>query len=109
MHEEVFAFRDPGSEVQFVGWRAAVRCKLCERELGKLGRDKVYEAKMLPSRKAYFSGTGMVDARVELFETLKPNVPLNGPAIIESPFTTVVIEPGARVVRKGSGSLVITP
>lgn len=109
LHEEVFAFRDPGSEVQFVGWRAAVRCKLRERELGKLGRDKGYEAKILPSRKAYFSNSGMVNARVELFETMKPNVPLNGPTIIESAFTTVVIEPGAKVVRKRSGSLVITP
>lgn len=109
MHEEVFAFRDPGSEVQFVGWHATVSCKLRERNLGKLGKDKVYEAKVLPSRKAYFSGIGMVDTHVELFETMKPDVPLRGPAIIESPLTTVVIEPGAKVVRKRSGSLVITP
>ena len=109
MHEEVFAFRDPGSEVQFVGWHATVSCKLRERNLGKLGRDKVYEAKVLPSRKAYFSGIGMVDTHVELFETMKLDVPLRGPAIIESPLTTVVIEPGAKAVRKRSGSLVITP
>jgi N-methylhydantoinase A len=109
MHEEVFAFRDPGSEVQFVGWHATVSCKLRERNLGKLGRDKVYEARVLPSRKAYFSGIGMVDTHVELFETMKLDVPLRGPAIIESPLTTVVIEPGAKAVRKRSGSLVITP
>ena len=109
IHEEVFAFRDPGSEVQFVGWRATVRCRLRERDLGKLGKDKLYEAKLPTSRKAYFTAIGMVDTRVELFETMKPNVPLKGPAIIESPLTTVVIEPGATVVRKESGSLVITP
>jgi N-methylhydantoinase A len=50
-----------------------------------------------------------VKARVESFETMKRNVSLRGPAIIESPFTTVVIDPGAKVVRKKSGTLVITP
>jgi N-methylhydantoinase A len=109
LHEEVFAFRDPGSEVQFVGWRAAVRCKLRTRKLGRLGRDEGYEAKVLPWRKTYFSDTGMVKTRVEIFEGLKPNMLIEGPAIIESPFTTVVIDPGARAVRKRSGSLVITP
>ena len=109
LHEEVFAFRDPDSEVQFVGWRASVRCKLRERDLGNLAKDKLYEAEVPPSRKAYFTGTGMVETRVELFKTMKPNVPLEGPAIIESPLTTVVIEPGAKVVRKKSGSLIITP
>ena len=44
-----------------------------------------------------------------LFEEMESNVPLKGPAIIESPLTTVVIEPGSEVVRKESGSLVITP
>jgi len=109
LHEEVFAFRDLGSDVQFVGWRATVRCKLRERNLGKLGKDRIYQTKVPRSRKAYFNGVGMVETRVGLFETMKSNVPLDGPAVIESPLTTVVIEPGATVVRKRSGSLVITP
>jgi N-methylhydantoinase A len=108
VHEEVFAFRDPDSEVQFVGWRATVRCRLRKRDIGKLGKDRIYEAKLPTSRKAYFAGLGMVDTRVELFETMSPDVPLDGPVIIESPLTTVVIEPGAKVVRRKSGSLVIT-
>jgi len=109
LHEEVFAFRDPDSEVQFVGWRATVRCRLREQDLGKLAKDKPYTAEILPSRKAYFSDTGMVDTKVELFEAIEPEVAREGPAIIEAPLTTVVIEPGATVVRKRSGSLVITP
>ncbi|MBW1943393.1 MAG: hydantoinase/oxoprolinase family protein [Deltaproteobacteria bacterium] len=109
LHEEIFAYCDKGSEVQFVGWRATARCKLSEGELGKLAKDKIYEAKILPSRKAYFSGAGMVDTRIALFDTMAPDDPLEGPAIIESPLTTVVIDPGAKVVRKESGSLVIVP
>jgi N-methylhydantoinase A len=95
--------------VQLVGWRATVRCKLRDRDLGKIAEKSPYETRIRPSRKAYFNDTGMVDTRVELFETLERDVPLEGPAIIESPLTTVVIEPGAKVVRTGSGSLVITP
>ncbi|MFQ5931018.1 MAG: hydantoinase/oxoprolinase family protein [Nitrospiraceae bacterium] len=109
LHEEVFAFRDPGSAVEFVGWRATVRCRLREGELGRLGHEHAYEAKVPTSRKAFFEGKGVVNTHVELFEGMRRNEPLKGPAIIESPFTTVVIEPGAEVVRKQSGTLVITP
>ncbi len=106
-HEEVFAFRDPGSEVEFVGWRAEARCGLRKGDLGRLGHEKVF--KVPSSRRAYFSEAGSVKARVELFETMKRNISIRGPAIIESPFTTVVIDPGAKAVRKKSGTLVITP
>jgi len=109
LHEEVFAFQDSDSEVQFVGWRATVRCRLRDRDLGKLAKDKPYTTDILPSRKAYFNKTGLVDTKVELFAVIEPGVTLKGPAIIEAPLTTVVIEPGATAVRKGSGSLVITP
>jgi len=108
-HEEVFAFRDPGSDVQFVGWRATVRCRLRRKALGKLRREKAYGAKVPSSRRAYFNGRWVEKTRVELLEAMKPDHPLKGPAIVESAFTTVVIEPGAEVVRKRSGSLMITP
>jgi N-methylhydantoinase A len=109
LHEEVFAFQDPTSEVEFVGWRATARCKLREGKLGKLKHEKLFEKKLASRRKAYFEGKGVVNARVLFFESMKPNVTVRGPAIVESPFTTVVIETGAKVVRKRSGSLVITP
>ena len=109
LHEEVFAFRDPGSDVQFVGWRATVRCRLRRKALGKLRREKVYGAKVPSSRRAYFNGRWVEKTRVELLEAMKPDHPLKGPGIVESAFMTVVIEPGAEVVRKRSGSLMITP
>lgn len=109
LHEEVFAFRDPTSEVEFVGWRATARCKLRNGKLGKLQHEKLFEKDLAPRRTAYFEGKGSVNARVLPFESMRPNVSVRGPAIVESPFTTVVIEAGAKVVRKPSGSLVITP
>jgi N-methylhydantoinase A len=34
---------------------------------------------------------------------------IEGPAIVESSFTTIVLNPGASAVRAASGSLVIAP
>ncbi len=95
--------------MEFVGWRATARCKLRDGKLGKLQHEKLFEKNLAPRRTAYFEGKGSVNARVLPFESMRPNVSVRGPAIVESPFTTVVIEAGAKVVRKPSGSLVITP
>ena len=107
VHEEVFAFRDPGSDVEFVGWRATARCRLREEALGRLGHEEAYEVDVPSTRDAHFGGRRR-KTRVELFESMKRNAAVEGPAIIESPFTTVVIDPGAKAVRKPSGNLVIT-
>jgi N-methylhydantoinase A len=60
------------------------------------------------TRRVYFTGQGWVDAAVRRFETVSADQPVMGPAIIESSFTTVVIDPGAGAVRTPAGSLSIT-
>ena len=107
-HEEVFAYADPDSEVQFLGWRAVARRRLAGDGLGHLAQDAIYRKAALKSRKAHFEGKGNVVARVYEFAEMKSR-PISGPAIIESPYTTVVIDPGAVARRAKSGSLVITP
>ena len=109
-HEQIFAIADHGSAVEVVGWRAMVRCRLRSSERlvvqpanGSL--PKVAAAR----RKVYFAEHGMVDAAVLRFEAMSHDAPVTGPAIIESPFTTVVLDPGASAVRRPSGSLAITP
>ena len=108
VHEEVFAFRDPSSEVEFVGWRAVARCKLRKGRFGRLVREAIHETTLPKRREAYFAGKGLVNARVAAFDSMKPGEAMRGPAIIESPFTTVVIDPGAKAERTRSGSLFIT-
>jgi N-methylhydantoinase A len=61
------------------------------------------------ARRAYFAETGLVDARVRLFEAMGSGEILAGPAIVESPVTTVVIDPGATAERTTSGSLLVSP
>ena len=78
-------------------------------EIGRLKNTSAHGKNIISSRKIYFSGKGLVESHVEMFENMKTEVELKGPAIIESPFTTIVIDPGATVVRKESGSLVISP
>ncbi len=107
-HRDLFAIDDPESGIEVVGWTAAVRCRLRESESGTLVAADV-KTEIEGTRKAYFSGTGFVDATVRRFETLRVGEKVAGPAIIESPFTTVVVDPGATAERRASGSLSIDP
>ena len=105
-HEELFAFRDSESLVEMIGWSATVRCRLATFESRNLrhlngGHD------LPPSRRVYFAEHGEVEAALHRFEALPQGQAHSGPAIIESPFTTVVIDPGVSFERSGNGSLVI--
>ena len=44
-----------------------------------------------------------------MLESMVPGQVLAGPAIVESPVTTVVLDPGSSTVRTPSGSLLIDP
>jgi len=107
-HEEVFAIADPGSEVEVVGWRASVRCKLRETSNWTVV-EKAHTDVPSETRKTYFPDVGMVDAKVVRFEAMKRGEAVAGPAIVESSFTTVVVDPGASAARRDTGSLVIEP
>lgn len=107
-HEEIFAIADKKSEVEIVGWRANVRCRLrdgVDWKVRKAGEHTVEQS----SREVYFSETGMINAKVLRFEDMNEDENVLGPAIIESSFTSVVIDPGAAAQRRSSGSLVINP
>ena len=107
-HQDLFAIHDPESEIEVVSWTAAVRCRLRDSESGTLVAADV-GTEIEGTRKVYFSGAGFVEAAVRRFETLRVGEKLAGPAIVESPFTTVVIDPGATAERRASGSLSIDP
>ncbi|MDE0779161.1 MAG: hydantoinase/oxoprolinase family protein [Alphaproteobacteria bacterium] len=108
VHEDIFAINDPDSGVEVVGWTASVKCRLRKGESGSLAKRDMKASKD-GTRKVYFSGHGYVDATVRRFEVMKEGEVLTGPAIIESPFTTVVVDPGATAERRASGSVSIVP
>lgn len=108
VHEELFAFKDPDSVVQFVGWRAIVRCRITDGEVGKLVDGQTYASQSLSQREAYFSDVGHVESQVRLLAAMKPGETVSGPAIIESPYTTIVVEPSSSAVLTKNGSLVVS-
>ncbi|PYO58640.1 MAG: 5-oxoprolinase [Candidatus Rokuibacteriota bacterium] len=106
-HREIFAIDDPGSEIEFVTWRARARCTLRAAEVGPLADSA--PAMGGAARPAHFERLGRVPAAVVSLAAMAPGVPHAGPLIVESPVTTVVVDPGAVARRTPRGSLVITP
>lgn len=107
-HEEIFAITDPASPIEIVAWAATVRCKVADEMNGRLPAQEGGHA-LSTSRQVYFPGHGKVEADIVHFEALAPGEEHAGPAIVESPFTTVVIDADARYKRTEGGSLVIYP
>ena len=108
-HEELFGYRDEQSPVQFIGWRATAKCQLTNQTVGRLSATGKLERKPRQFRECFFPEVGKVRTRVLSFESLGVGSSIVGPAIVEAPFTTVVIDPGAVVVRTDSGSVVVSP
>jgi N-methylhydantoinase A len=106
-HQSIFEISDPGSDMEFVTWRAKVSCQLREGGTGQLPMPKSVSHE-LGRRQIYFSETGWTDAEVIRFESMPSGVPVAGPAIIESSFTTVVVDPGTSAVRSEGGGLRVT-
>jgi N-methylhydantoinase A len=103
VHREIFAIDDPSSEIEIVGWRARARIRLREEQAITLHDESRGSARN--SRPTHFDGYGDVDSAVVPFGAMPDAV--KGPALIESPVTTVVIPPGYEAVRSRNGSVVI--
>jgi N-methylhydantoinase A len=107
-HERIFAFRDAASTVEAIAWRAQVSCKIAKASDLKI--DDASEPSALPKkRRAYFTPTGWSEVQIHRFATLPVGLALGGPAIVESRFTSVVINPGAEFQRSAKGNLVVRP
>ena len=61
----------------------------------------------LARRQVYFTGKGWTDTAVHRFEALTEADRIVGPAVVESDFTSVVIDPGTTARRDAMGTLVI--
>ena len=103
LHDQIFAVRDDHSAVEIIGLRARVTCPLPGDSEGRMhslppGPDG--------EREIYFSGYGSMSASVRSLAGLGEGERLLGPALVESPLTTIVIEPGTVAMRAGA-SLII--
>jgi len=102
-HEDLFSFSDPSSAVEIISWTAEIACRFGEREGLRFAAGA--EASQRLPRRAYFKSTGWAEVPALQFATLPVGKQVPGPAIVESSFTTVVVDPGATATRHASGSL----
>ena len=103
MHQDKFAVSDPHAAIETVSWNAEVRCRIGSSEPGRLAADD--RPAKLPPRPVRFIGSGWVDCDVHRFEALAEGIVITGPAIVESDFTSIVIDPGSRARRDAMGNL----
>ena len=105
-HERIFAFRDEDSAIEIIGWSARASCRVHEQMIGRM-KPHPEEAQRSGTRRVYFGGAGFCDATVIPFAALAVDQRHEGPALIESPFSSVVADPGSVFWRTRDGSLVI--
>jgi N-methylhydantoinase A len=107
VHEELFSFADRGSDVEIITWRARVRCHLRDTELS---RPSSANGNRPDQRRAvYFAETGLVEVPVRSLDRVREGTTIEGPAVLESSLTTIVIDPGAHAVLSHSGSVIAVP
>jgi N-methylhydantoinase A len=107
-HQELFAVRDEGSEIEFVGWTAVASVGPDNKSIGRLSNISGLKRDR-GSRKAYFRDTGLVDTEVVQLTALDVGKTFQGPAIVETPFTTIVVDPRAQYSLTSTGSLLVNP
>ena len=105
-HQDVFAMSDRASHVEFESWHARARCRLTTPAAA--ARPNVVPREP-QSRTVYFLDVGEVNADVWRVEQVPVGSTIVGPAIVEAPTTTIVVDPGATFSRLQSGTILIVP
>lgn len=108
-HAELFAVQDPDSPIELVTWHARVACRLRSVAVPEVATAAARPHGPRGRRPVYYPDTGLADASIVFVEELGAGDRVEGPAIVESPVTTVVLEPGASAERRPTGSLSILP
>jgi N-methylhydantoinase A len=104
-HEDIFAVNDPQSPIEMIGWSATIRCRVGSPRAGRVIPSDANTS--FPDRRVYFHPSGWMRAAVYRLETLEPDLPVAGPAVVESGFTSIVIDPGASAHKTRTGCLVV--
>ncbi|MGB3390606.1 MAG: hydantoinase/oxoprolinase family protein [Pseudaminobacter sp.] len=105
-HDELFAVVDANAPVEIVGWQVHVSVKLRDDLIGRIASESgTGDYKSV--RRSYFRETGEIDAVLCDFDRMPVGEVVEGPAIVESPLTTIVVNAGSVARKAESGSLVI--
>lgn len=107
-HRALFAVADESSPIEITSLACRVRCRLRNTPLGALAHAHA-RGTARDSRPIYFPGTGWTETPVRRLAELEPNTSARGPAIVETPFTTIVVNPGASFFLSAAGNLIVKP
>ena len=92
-HKELFEIEDLESGIEIVQWKARVICKISKTKLiSNKNKDKKLKDK-IKKRNVYFKNKGLVKTNIFKYKNLKMNRQYIGPAVIETQFKSVLIEP----------------
>jgi N-methylhydantoinase A len=110
LHDERYGWSAPDRPVEYLHWRATGRGVLdVPRERGFAELEPVgADAAQTGSRDAYFEERGgFVDTPSYAADRFGAGARLEGPALIDSATTTIVVFPGQRLTADGRGSFLI--
>ena len=103
-HERHYHHRDPGSEVAFITWQALATLPLPATKAKLATRDA---ARPTLKRRVRFPGRQPCEIDVVGSAALTPGRVRKGPLVVETPLTTIVVDPESSIAASESGSLII--
>lgn len=103
-HERHYHHRDPGSEVAFITWQALATLP---RPATPAKLATAAETYPCARRRVRFPGKGRREVDVVGASALAPGYPRQGPVIVETPLTTIVVDPESSITASEAGSLII--
>lgn len=107
VHKELFAFADDGSEIEIVSWCAKVSCALRERDIGRLEIEDAVREGRSATRLLHLPDGHDHDTPVHNLTEIEVDIIHSGPAIIETPHTSIIIDDRAKFRRTPAGSLLV--
>jgi N-methylhydantoinase A len=105
-HRDLFAVADERSSVEIAGFQARIACRLRDGVLGRVSRRGNAEVRQ-QHRFCLFPETGWVQTSLHALDHIVPGEQIVGPAIVETPLTTIIIPPGSTAAKTASGSLMV--
>jgi N-methylhydantoinase A len=94
VHERVFAVKEPGQYLECIYWKGRATAALPKPRLPNAAANGAGPPVAHAVRRASFGADGAVETPVYLGPALLAGQRLGGPAIVEEPTTTVVVNPG---------------
>ena len=105
-HQALFGYADPDAVVEVVAWRVRVERRLPARAVGAVVAGSPPPGRAT-HRTAYFPEVGASEVPVYRLDSLANDRAIAGPAIVETPFTSIVLLPETAARRTTAGALVV--